>query len=173
MAKKDRQTICTVCYVVEFKKKMILLGHKRKRQNSKSLGVGKWNGHGGHWKDSETIEATVARELLEESGLIVHSMEKRGIALAKNEAKNTLIELHIFFVHDYDGELLLQTDEMINQWFTIDEIPYDQMWASDQILLPLFFAGKQVAGWFHYYDDNHLIWHKIEEVVLLPNSIEW
>jgi 8-oxo-dGTP pyrophosphatase MutT (NUDIX family) len=51
----------------------VLLAMKKR-----GFGEGRWNGYGGKVKEGETIEQAARREILEESGLQVTGLEKRG-----------------------------------------------------------------------------------------------
>lgn len=42
--------------------------------------------------------------------------------------------------------IAFRTDEMRPEWFSIDEIPYHNMWADDIYWLPLLLAGKPFIG---------------------------
>lgn len=55
-----------------------------------------------------------------------------------------------------------ESEEMKPQWFAVDAIPYDKMWADDRIWLPHVLAGKRVDGAFHFSrDENTLLTHEL------------
>jgi len=156
--------IMTVCYVIEGNR--ILLGLKKLR-----LGKGFWNGFSGGSKSGESIEATAARELQEESGLWPITLQEVGIILVTHQDKQLEIELHFFLVDNFEGEVEI-SDEMIPKWFSADQIPYDEMWPTDFILLPRFLAGKKCIGLFQMKNDSIIDCHKLKEVEELPATFD-
>lgn len=158
----------TVCYI--YRNGKILLGLKKARKHRNGLGIGKWNGYGGDIENGETVEEAVVREVREKSGLSLIEAEEVGTLEIYNEANDFVIELHVFLSTLYKGIILPETEEMVNRWFPIGEIPYKEMWPSDEILLPRFFEGKKVIGNFCYDSENRLISHNIRNVPFLLNA---
>ena len=70
MADKKRK-ILTLCVVHEHPR--VLLGMKKR-----GFGEGRWNGFGGKVQEGETIEGAAKRELLEEAGVSLGSIERVG-----------------------------------------------------------------------------------------------
>lgn len=136
----------TLCIVHQHPR--ILLGMKKR-----GFGAGRWNGFGGKVAPGETIEQAARRELAEESGLEAVHMEKQGIIEFEFEksAENTenldILEVHIFKVHEYSGQLT-ETEEMKPQWFDAGEIPFREMWPDDLYWVPLFIKGRRFRGRF-------------------------
>ena len=120
----------------------ILLGLKKRR-----FGTGRWNGFGGKLLEGETMEQSLVRELDEEVGLVPKDLEKRGIISFEFENDPVILEVHIYRCTQWDGEPI-ESEEMTPKWFSIDEIPYDQMWPDDIHWLPLFLEGKKFTGTF-------------------------
>ena len=58
-------------------------------------------------------------------------MEKIGILDFSFESDSEILEVHIFKVSDFAGEPT-ESEEMRPQWFSLEEIPFDQMWSSDK-----------------------------------------
>jgi len=155
----------TVSYVLNGD--AILLGMKKI-----NLGKGLWNGFGGRVEEGESIEEAAAREVREESRLEPHSMRKCGVAFVARESSSTEIELHFFLVYGCQGEAY-ETKEMVPRWFLTQDIPYNQMWATDSRLIPLFLAGKILIARFHLSDPKTITDHKIREVSTLPELIDF
>ena len=128
-------TLCTV-----HRHPRVLLGMKKR-----GFGAGRWNGFGGKVKGGETIEEAARREVLEETGMEIVSMEKAGILEFEFENDPVVLEVHIFKIEDYEGEPV-ETEEMRPQWFMIDEIPFKQMWSDDPYWFPLFLKGRKFKG---------------------------
>ena len=136
----------------------ILLGMKKR-----GFGTGRWNGFGGKLQEGESVEEAALRELEEEVGLIPRDMKKRGIVTFVYNDDQMTMEVHIFSVTSFDGELA-ESDEMLPKWFARDEIPLEQMWPDDRYWLPLFLAGKNFKGEFIFSDKNTIIDHSITEL---------
>lgn len=145
------------------RKHQVLLGMKLR-----GFGEGKWNGFGGKVEPGETIEAAAQREIKEETGgMTAKTIEKRGMITFDIEGKDQLLEVHFFQVLDWEGEPQA-SEEMRPQWFSINAIPFDQMWNEDKLWLPLLLAGKKFQGTCFYEADEHTIKsHTIQEVAVL------
>ncbi len=118
--------------------------------------MGRWNGFGGKLREGESIQEAVSRELQEESGLQAVSLEEMGILLFEQQDIGALHEMHIFLCKDFQGSPI-ETEEMRPQWFSIDEIPYEDMWLDDRYWLPLFLQGEKFFGKFVFKDTDTLI----------------
>jgi len=116
MMNKQTKKIMTLCLVHEHPR--VLLGMKKR-----GFGAGRWNGFGGKLHEGETIEEAAKREVLEETGLTVEELSKRGVVDFEFENDPTILEVHIFRIEKYAGEPA-ETEEMRPQWFTVDEIPF-------------------------------------------------
>lgn len=124
-------------------KDRILLGMKKR-----GFGAGRWNGFGGKLEVGETVEEAAKREMLQESGITILSMEKVGTLDFEFEAKpGDIIEVNIFRVIEWKGKPV-EGEEMKPEWFPVNEIPFDHMWPDDRYWVPLFLAGKKVTGKF-------------------------
>lgn len=156
--------ILTLCLV--YQDPHLLLGMKKS-----GFGAGRWNGFGGKLNDEESIEAAARRELQEESGLRVLNMEKRAIinfTFEKTGYEGSLdpIEMHIFAVDKFKGQPR-ETNEMQPKWFHKNELPFALMWPDDQYWMPIFLSGKKFRAHFHFFDNDKLLSHNIEEVAEL------
>jgi len=119
---------------------MALLAMKKR-----GFGEGWWNGYGGKIQDGESVEDAMVRELEEESGLTARVFKKRAVLDFIFEGTDKKVEMHVFEVTEYDGDLV-ETEEMRPQWFLKSEIPYDNMWPADRNWFPLFFKGEDIEG---------------------------
>lgn len=142
--------VLTLCLLKQDDK--ILLGMKKR-----GFGMGKWNGFGGKVNQGEAIEDAAKRELLEESGLVCDAMEKVGILdFSWNHEPKAIWQVHIFRVNNFSGKAQ-ETEEMKPQWFNINEMPFEKMWADDKHWFPLFLENKKFSGRFLFDKDNNIL----------------
>ena len=132
--------VTTLCLVHQHPK--ILLGLKKR-----GFGAGRWNGFGGKVHDGESIEEAARRELLEEAHIEALSLENAGTVNFEFESNQEIVEVNFFRVSDFTGQPV-ETDEMRPQWFSVDSIPFKEMWSDDAYWMPLFLEGKKFKGRF-------------------------
>ncbi len=159
-------TAMTLCFLLT--ETHILLGHKKVR-----LGAGLWTGYGGHNESGETIEQTAVRETFDESGIRPRNLTKHGVVLITYAESPLEVELHVFSSREFSGEPR-ETDEMIPGWFSLDGIPYPDMWSNDSYFLPMLLLGERFVGHFHLDNTSEktILWYHLEEVTELPEHIE-
>lgn len=148
--------ILTLCLI--YREPHILLGMKKR-----GFGAGRWNGFGGKLKDGESIAEAAKREVREEAGINVLSLEKAGILTFYYKTTNEFFETHLFLIKDFLGKVF-ETEEMKPQWFHKNELPFEQMWPDDQYWMPFFLAGRKFKADFHFFDYDKILTHNIEEV---------
>ncbi len=136
---QNNKLLTTLCIAVKGDK--VLLGMKKR-----GFGKGKWDGFGGKVKEGESIEAAAQREMQEEAGVDAVAIAHVGVLQLINEAPYP-IEMHVFRVDAFTGEPS-ESEEMKPQWFSVEEIPYLQMWPNDPYWLPLLLQGKKFKGKF-------------------------
>lgn len=155
--------VLTLCLVLKDGK--ILLGMKKR-----GFGMGRWNGFGGKVEEGESIEDGAKRETLEECGVTITKMEKVGIHEFEFADKpGDILEVSVFRVDAWTGEPV-ETEEMRPQWFTVDAIPYDEMWPDDIHWLPVFLAGKKFRTKFLFGEGDSVLENHVEEVVALDET---
>ena len=118
------------------------------------LGKGLVNAPGGHIEEAETAKEAAMREITEETGVQVPSVDYRGM-LEFQFTDGLAMRGHIFFAHEHTGEIH-ETDEANPFWCPINEIPYDKMWADDPLWLPLALEGKKFHGRFIFNGEQML-----------------
>lgn len=138
----------------------ILLAMKKR-----GTGQGKWNGVGGKVLAHETIEAATIRECQEE--IVVRPLQLQKVAeidfvIPSRDFHNYT---YIYTTTKWKGEPQ-ETEEMAPAWFTLETIPYDQMWADDRFWLPYLLAGRKLRASFVFDDQEQIV---KKEIKLLEN----
>lgn len=141
----------------------ILLGRKKR-----GFGEGKWNGLGGKVEKGEDIESAVRREVLEEAGIHIPTIEKVGVVHFEYDGNPEIMESHIFRAKEFEGNLS-ESEEMEPKWFAFDEIPFEHMWQDDKFWVPLFLKGVKFKGKFSFDLENRLVSGGVEEVIELED----
>ncbi|KAH0632008.1 hypothetical protein JD844_020000 [Phrynosoma platyrhinos] len=136
----------------------VLLGMKKR-----GFGAGLWNGFGGKVQPGETIEQAARRELQEESGLTVDSLEKMGKITFEFVGNTELMEVHIFRADSFQGDPT-ESDEMRPQWFELDQVPFKNMWPDDIYWFPLLLQKKLFLGYFKFQGQNTILDYTLKEV---------
>ena len=125
----------TLVYLI--KDHQILLAMKKRGR-----GEGFWNGAGGKPEPGETIEQAMIRECQEEIGVTPLEYEKVSIQDWGFTDGKSDGQCHTYLCSQWQGEPT-ESEEMAPQWFDISQIPYDKMWPSDRICLPLMLNGQK------------------------------
>lgn len=134
-----------------FKDGEILLAMKKR-----GFGEGKWNGYGGKVEEGETVEEAAVREIGEEGNVIVKTEDLESIGIIDfhfSDKPEWNQKVHIFKVLKWEGEPE-ETEEMKPQWFSFADIPYDKMWAGDDIWLKKVIKGEKVFGEIHFEEEG-------------------
>ena len=119
----------------------VLLGLKKS-----GFGAGKWVGLGGHIEEGEKPEAAAAREVREESGLLVPADSLQHMAsiefrFPSRPSWDQTAEVFVTSVYQGEAE---ESDEIAPKWFAEDELPLAQMWDDAKYWLPWVLAGQHV-----------------------------
>jgi len=125
----------------------------------RGLGAGKINGPGGKIDPGETPLACVIRETQEELEITPLNPVKLGeLWFSMGDIPDILC--HVYRAEDFSGTPA-ETDEAIPLWVDVNAIPYEQMWADDELWLPLLLSGTTFIGRFVFAGDD-LLWSRIE-----------
>ena len=127
----------------------VLLIHKKT-----GLGAGKINGPGGKLEPGETALEAAIREVQEELLITPHHLEERGV-LHFDFIDGLKLHCTVFHGSEFDGTPG-ETREARPEWFPINAIPFDQMWADDQYWLPQMLEGMHFQAWFHFDGETML-----------------
>lgn len=129
----------------------VLLGYKKS-----GFGTGRWVGLGGHVEPGEKLADAAAREVAEESSLVVSPdmLEHRAhidFRFPHRPAWDQTTD--VFVTTWYSGELA-ESDEIAPRWFAEDELPFDGMWDDARHWLPRVLAGQHIAITVTFAADN-------------------
>lgn len=114
----------------------------------------------------ETIEDAARRELREEIGVSAKDLKKAGIIDFEFQGNPEILKVHLFRATDFDGKPR-ESEEMRPQWFSVGEIPFEDMWPDDKYWFPLFLAGKKFKGRFLFDGFDKIVNYKLTEVAKL------
>jgi mutator protein MutT len=114
----------------------------------RGFGINKWNGVGGKVEPGETIEQSAIRETQEEIAVIIKDIVKVAeltFYFSENPDWNQVV--HVYFAENWEGEPI-ESEEMKPQWYTVDSIPYENMWPDDIFWLPEVIKGQKLKASF-------------------------
>lgn len=148
LVKKTDQEIADICLAMK----------------KRGFGAGRWNGVGGKVEVGEEIIDAATRETKEEIGVSVEQIKKVGelsFFFPHNPAWNQ--KVHVYFSEHWLEEPS-ESEEMKPHWFSIDQIPFDEMWADDEFWLPEVLAGKLVRADFVFGEGDVVLEKQVRMV---------
>lgn len=119
-----------LCYLKRDDSYLLLYRNKKKND----MNEGKWMGVGGHLEKGETIDQAAIREVFEETGLTVHSLECAGEIIFINDDYEEV--MYLYEITDFSGSLI-ECNEGELKWVPIKDIYDYPMWEGDKEFLPL------------------------------------
>lgn len=125
------------------------------------LGSGKINGPGGKLEPGETAREAAVREIREELHLRVRSEDCEEMGVLRFQFVDGLA-LHcvVFRTHKYEGTPT-ETGEAAPVWYTLDEIPFEEMWEDDRYWLRPMLDGRKFRADF-LFDGERMLAKRIE-----------
>ena len=148
----------TLCLLLKDDKILLL------KKGKGLLGQGKWNAPGGKVLPNEEPKTCAIREVFEETRLIVKNTEEVGLLnfYNKGQRESPIWTVHAFLSRQFDG-VPIDGREGRLRWFSIDALPFDEMWEDDQYWYRLAIDATRFEGWFYYSGEfEKLIDHRIE-----------
>ena len=123
----------------------------------RGFGAGLWNGTGGKIVEGESAKETAKREVMEEFGVEVEIIDLLSLGKIDFVFKDGLnYKVYIFVCKKWRGEPS-ESEEMKPRWFSIDNLPWDNMWSDDKFWLPKIIEGKSIEGRFYFNNDGKTI----------------
>lgn len=141
------QDIATLTFV--FDGSQVLLIEKKR-----GLGAGKVNAPGGRLEPGESITECAIREVREEVGIDIESVEPVG-QLCFQFVDGYSLHVSVFRAFQFTGEAF-ETEEANPFWVDIEQIPYHRMWSDDVYWLPKVLGGTPFFGRFIFDGDEML-----------------
>lgn len=118
-------------------------------RKKKGFGAGKINGVGGRVEPGERPEEAAVREVFEEVGVRVRSLEPAGTLEFYSADSEPDWLIHVFLSRDFEGEPR-ESEEASPRWYKLGELPFEEMWEDDRVWLRYALSGKRVEGRFWY-----------------------
>lgn len=143
-----KRTINTTLVLI-LKNGKVLLAQKKR-----GFAMGTFNGIGGKQDPGETIEQAMIRETQEEIGVTPTTFKQVGLIRFDTWYKGERVDLNlnIYTCTHFAGEII-ETEEMIPEWFDMDKIPFDKMLPDDREWFPIVAAGNCVYGTVFLQED--------------------
>lgn len=123
--------LSTLCYIEQ--KDQYLMLHRVKKEND--INHDKWIGVGGKFKENETPEECLLREVKEETGLTLTKYRYRGLLTFIYEDMEAEY-IYLFTATEYTGELT-ECDEGNLEWVDKARVDGLPIWEGDRIFFEL------------------------------------
>ncbi|MFA5095703.1 MAG: NUDIX domain-containing protein [Candidatus Paceibacterota bacterium] len=117
----------------------VLLGKRNEdpeKADSELHGEGTWTMPGGKMEFGESFEEAAAREVLEETGLVVDKENLRLISVANDRTKDAQFVTLGFLYENISGEpKVMEPEEIVEwKWFELAKYPLNIFFPSEKIL---------------------------------------
>lgn len=137
----DSKILTTLCYIEKDGKYLMM--HRVSKKND--INQGKWIGVGGHFKECESPEECLLREVEEETGLRLTSYRFRGIITFIFDGWGYEY-MHLYTADAFEGTLgtkeMEACTEGVLEWVDKEEIFNLNLWEGDKIFLKLLLEDK-------------------------------
>lgn len=124
----------------------------------RGFGMGRWNGVGGKVEaEKETIEDAAKRETREEINVEIKEINKvaeLSFYFPHNPAWNQMV--HVYFTESWEGEPV-ESEEMNPKWFSVNNLPYSEMWPDDIFWIPEVLKGNLVSATFQFGEKDIIL----------------
>jgi len=142
----DDRHQATVCYVCSRGKVLL------QRRAAGRLWAGRLNGPGGKIAVGETATAAILREVHEETALRLDSVRPAGVLdLRFADPPSHHLTVHVFTAGGdrFTGRPRGGREGGV-RWYSIERLPFDDLWPDMRYWLPAVLAGGEVEGTCEY-----------------------
>ena len=141
----------SLCYI-EHKDKVLMLFRNKKKSD---INEGKWIGIGGKFKENESPQECMLREVYEETGIKPASWKYRGIVTFVSDVCEGEY-MHLFTAIS-DTYSVTECAEGELKWIDKDKILSLNMWEGDRVFLELLDKGEDFFSLKLIYEGDRLI----------------
>jgi 8-oxo-dGTP diphosphatase len=142
--------LATLCYV--FSENKVLMLNRNKRLDD--MHKGKWNGLGGKFKEGETPEECVIREVEEESGLKINVPQLKGFITFPSFDEWDDWYVFVFTATEFSGGII-ESSEGELEWINWDEVSLLPLWDGDRHFLEWLHQDKFFSAKFIYQNSEY------------------
>jgi 8-oxo-dGTP diphosphatase len=145
----------TLCVLVQGRPpQKVLLGLK-----PRGFGAGKYTGFGGKIKAGETAAVAAIREVAEETRVQIHKddlqpMGQLTFLFPFRPAWSQVV--YLFLAGRWQGDPT-EGEKIKPTWFSLEDIPFDEMWQDGAHWLPRILSGEQIQARFVFGEDNETL----------------
>lgn len=144
--------LTTLCYLL--KEDEVLMLHRIKKDVDENKG--KWIGLGGKLESKESPKECVIREVYEEAGLKLNSVDYRGTLTFISDKWDDEI-IFMYTSDNFSGELQ-ECNEGILKWVKKEDVLDLNLWEGDRVYIKRLIDTKEVFELKLHYDvDDNLI----------------
>jgi 8-oxo-dGTP diphosphatase len=146
--------LCLLLRTADEGRREVLLGRKKT-----GFGAGKIVGLGGKIEAGESAVAAAARELAEESSLLVSIEDLREAATLTFRfpaAPAWDMRVVVFLADRFTGEAR-ECEEIAPRWYPLDDLPERDMWDDNRYWLPQVLAGQRLRADFVFAPDGQTV----------------
>lgn len=146
----------TICHVIRGRRLLL-------KKANRGISIGKWNAPGGKLERGESPERCARREVLEETGLrFSESLYHGTLTFVMDGGKNLYMKAHVFSTRQARGRARPSSEGPV-KWFSLDQLPLEEMWEDDLYWLPLLLRRIKFDATFTYDAANrHVIGFEIK-----------
>ena len=152
----DSKILTTLCYIEQ--NDNYLMMHRTSKKND--LNEGKWIGVGGHFKEGESPEECLLREVKEETGLVLTSYRLRGVITFLQDGWGYEY-MFLYTADGFEGTLDEKAagacTEGELQWIPKMHVPELNLWEGDRIFLKLLLEDKGMFSMKLEYEGDKLV----------------
>ena len=127
----------------------ILMIHRQKKDEHEGL----WLAPGGKMEKNEAPVETAIREVREETGLTLQSLEFKGVLSFVDEGDSPFgdeWQVFVFYTIHFSGDLRTECAEGELAWISGEKLIDLPMWEGDRLFTPRIFEKGCFLAKFHY-----------------------